>query len=194
MHKNIGLFFGSFNPIHVGHLMIASYIHQSVGFDETWFVISPHNPLKDSNSLASEKDRLRMVQIAIGQCSFFKACDTEFYLPKPSYTIKTLEALREEYPDYHFNIIVGSDNIDVFDQWKDYQKILDNYQLIVYPRMPFKASSCIYQLPTVKLVEAPYLDISSTFIRRSIAKAWDMRFFLPEGVAEYIRDEKLYVL
>jgi len=194
MYKNIGLFFGSFNPIHTGHLMIASYIHQSAGFDEIWFVVSPHNPLKDSNSLASEKDRLRMVQLSIRQCSFFKACDIEFHLPKPSYTIHTLEALREKYPDCQFNLIVGSDNIDVFDQWKDYQKILDNYQLIVYPRMPFNASSVIYQLPSVKLIEAPCLEISSTFIRNSLAKAWDMGFFLPEGVAEYIRKEKLYAI
>lgn len=185
----IGLYFGSFNPIHVGHLIIAQSLFQRGGLDQVWFVVSPQNPLKKQESLAHELDRLRMVELAIGDNFDFRATDVEFRMPRPSYTIDTLTYLSDKYPQHQFSLFLGSDNLNHFSKWKNYQAILDNYPILVYPRPgEFKRMDH----PGVSYVEAPLLDISATFIRQSIQEGLSVRYLLPQKVEEYILDKKLY--
>ncbi len=189
---NVGLFFGSFNPIHVGHLIIANIMVESADLDEIWFVISPQNPFKKSSrSLIHEFDRIDMVERAIEDNSVFKASDIEFHLPKPSYTIDTLVNLSEKYPTYSFNLIIGEDNLAAFKKWKNSGAILDNYTLLVYPR-PYAKQSELRHHPKVKLVEAPLIDISATFIRKCIKNQKSVRYLIHDKVYQFIQDRKLY--
>lgn len=180
--KKVGLFSGSFNPIHIGHLALANWLCEFTDLDEVWFMVTPHNPLKEKDGLMDDQLRLDMVEKAIENYPKFKACDLEFHLPQPSYTISTLEALNEKYPDQSFTLIIGSDNWSCFNKWKDYQKILSDYELIVYPRLGSKPviNSSLY--PNVKLVNAPIIEISSTFIRESMKEGKDVRYFMPESI------------
>ncbi len=180
--KKVGLFSGSFNPIHIGHLALANWLCEFTDLDEVWFMVTPHNPLKEKDGLMDDQLRLDMVERAIENYPKFKACDLEFHLPQPSYTISTLEALNEKYPDQSFTLIIGSDNWSCFNKWKDYQKILSDYELIVYPRLGSKPviNSSLY--PNVKLVNAPIIEISSTFIRESMKEGKDVRYFMPESI------------
>ncbi len=185
----IGLYFGSFNPIHVGHLIIAQSLFQRGGLDQVWFVVSPQNPLKKQESLAHELDRLRMVELAIEDNFDFRVTDVEFRMPRPSYTIDTLTYLSDKYPQHQFSLFLGSDNLNHFSKWKNYQAILDNYPILVYPRTgEFKRMDH----PGVSYVQAPLLDISATFIRQSIQEGLSVRYLLPQKVEEYILDKKLY--
>lgn len=187
-----GLFFGSFNPIHIGHLIIANTIREYTEMDEIWFIVSPLNPLKrDSKSLIHEFDRIDMVERATEDHPHFKAVDIEFHLPRPSYTIDTLVYLHEKYPKNEFRIIIGEDNLSNFTKWKNYEAILEHYGLIVYPRLEASASP-FRKHPHVTLVEAPILDISASFIRKSIKMGKSVRYLVPEKVYEFIRDRKLY--
>jgi nicotinate-nucleotide adenylyltransferase len=190
-NKQIGLFFGSFNPIHHGHMMIANYMLSYTELDELWFVVSPQNPLKDKKILADEYHRLEMVNLAIGDFEKFKAIDIEFNMPKPSYTIDTLVRLQEKYPRYHFAIIMGSDNIINFHKWKNYKIILRDYNIYVYPRKNFTENPYI-DYPQVKFINTPQIELSSTFIREAIKQKKDIRFFLPEKVYRYILDCNIY--
>jgi nicotinate-nucleotide adenylyltransferase len=187
----IGLFFGSFNPIHIGHLILANSIAENTDLDQIWFVISPHNPHKKKNTLLHEFDRYDMVEKAIYDNPKLKACDVEFHLPRPSYTIHTLTHLQEKYPKNEFAIIMGSDNLANFKNWKNHDKILEYYSLYVYPR-PNVAETEFHTHPKVTLVKAPLLDISATYIRDSIKSGKSIRYLVPEAVEELIRRKKFY--
>lgn len=183
MKIKTGIFGGSFNPIHIGHLAIANYLCEFQGLDELWFMVSPQNPLKSGNDLLGDRERLEFVQTAIKDYPKFCACDFEFHLPKPSYTIHTLDKLKSTYPERKFYLIIGADNWVQFDKWKEAPRILRENDLLIYPRKDFHIDK--YTLPdNVHLIEAPLMEISSTFIRDSIRKGKDIRFFLPEPVRE----------
>jgi nicotinate-nucleotide adenylyltransferase len=188
----IGLFFGSFNPIHIGHLIIANTIACTSDLDAVWLVVSPHNPLKKSRSLLHEFDRFDMVEMAIDGNAKLKACDIEFSMPKPSYTIDTLTRLNEKYPQHQFSLILGEDNLLHFDKWKNHDKIVEYYGIYVYPR-PESPDSEWRRHPNVKLVDAPLLDISATFIRESIRNNRSIKYLVPERVEEYLMRKKFFV-
>lgn len=188
----IGLFFGSFNPIHVGHLIIANTMAHTTDLEQVWFVVSPQNPFKKNKSLLHEFDRLKMVELAISDNPKFKATDVEFSMPKPSYTIDTLTVLAEKYPQHEFMLIMGEDNLVQFENWKNYDKILEYYQLYVYPR-PNTPAHNFKNHPKVKFVESPLLDISATFIRNSIQSRKPIRYMVSDVVEEYIRWKGFYL-
>jgi len=185
----IGLYFGSFNPIHVGHLIIANTIYDRSDLDQVWFVVSPQNPLKKRKSLVHEHDRLRMVELAIEDNYNFRASDIEFKMPRPSYTIDTLTYLSERHPDHEFSIFLGSDNLRQLKKWKNYEQILEHYAVYVYPRPGDRVE---IKHPSIHEVDAPLLDISATFIRKSIQEDQSVKYLLPEKVSDYIRAKKLY--
>jgi len=189
--KKTGLFFGSFNPIHIGHMVIANYMVEFSDLKEIWFIVSPHNPLKEKKSLLDDHHRLHLVRLAIGDDPRFRASDFEFHLPQPSYTIDTIVRLEEKYPERQFLLIAGTDIFPTFHKWKNYQQLLENYQFYIYNRPGFDAG--IYQEKSnIRFFEAPLMEISSTFIRESIAKGKDMKYFLPVTVYEYIREMHFY--
>ncbi len=177
----IGLLFGSFNPIHIGHIAIANYMAGSTALDQVWLVVSPHNPLKYKSGLADAKKRLAQVKKAVGKSPKIKVSNVEFSLPQPSYTINTLEFLSKKYPKNRFVLIIGADNLNTFHKWKDYKKILAGYKIYVYPRNEnltgFKNLSGLNR--NVKILTAPLIDISSTFIREQVKKGKDVKYFLP---------------
>jgi len=190
--KKIGLLFGSFNPVHIGHLALANYFLAFSDIKEVRFVVSPHNPLKDKDVLLPAAERLKMMTIAVEGISGFSVSDEEFYLPKPSYTVDTLKFFSQKYPEDEFILIIGADNLEIFDRWKEYQYILDHYKIYVYNRSGCSLSP-ISQHPNVKFFQAPLLDISSSFIRQSLSEGKDIRFFLPEKVYKYIEEQKLII-
>ena len=191
--RAIGLFFGSFNPIHLGHIQLAEYIYQQSDFDELWYVVSPRNPLKEQAGLIDEQHRKAMIELATTDKDYIKVSDIEFDMPKPSYTIHTLEKLAETYPDCKFTLIIGSDNVLVFDQWKDYQQILQNFSVLVYPRQGYDAAPYLSLYPQMQLLEeAPHFEISSTEIRESIQKNNPINDWLHPDVIQYIEDNDLY--
>lgn len=192
MKKNkIGLFFGSFNPVHCGHLMIANYIVEYSDLDALWFVVSPQNPHKDKKSLLDGYHRRDMLEMAVKNDSRFEVCDIEFYMPKPSYTIDTLARLSERYPNTDFYLICGMDNLASFKKWKNYQVILDNYHLMVYPRKNYDGGELVNH-ESVQIVDAPEIEISSTFIRNAVAQNKDVRYFMPEISYKYMIDMNFY--
>jgi len=190
--KRIGLFFGSFNPPHIGHMAIANYIVLYGNIDELWFVVSPQNPLKEKKILVHSRTRLEMVRRAIGGYQFMRASDIEFNLPTPNFTINTLIHIEKKYPDYDFCLIMGMDNIQTFNKWKSWEIILEQNKILVYPRPGFDGKPYINH-PNVELVEAPLMEISSSFIRQAIKEGKDIRYFLPEPVAQMIYQEGLYL-
>lgn len=187
----VGLFFGSFNPIHIGHLVLANYFIEYTDLDQIWFVVTPHNPLKPKSSLLNDYKRLELVQMAVEDFPKFKASKIEFDLPQPNYTVHTLAHLKEKYPDHSFVLIMGEDNLDGLEKWKNYEVLLDQYEIYVYPR-PNISTQKHKDHPHVKMVDAPMVEISSTFIRESIKDKKDIRFFLPEKVWKHIDDYNLY--
>ena len=187
----IGLFFGSFNPIHVGHMVIANYMLEYTDLERIWFVVSPQNPLKIKSSLLDERQRLHMVNLAIGDSNKYKASNIEFKLPQPSYTINTLTHLHEKYPQHEFVLIMGSDNLQSFHKWKNHEEILKQYELYVYPRANDKADD-FEKHRKVKLVNAPLMEISSTAIRSAVKEKRDLRYFVAEPVWEYLRAMHFY--
>ena len=189
--KRTALFFGSFNPIHVGHLIIANTILQQEDIDEVWLVVSPQNPLKERASLLPDHHRLQMVQRAIDDNYRLKVCDIEMHLPIPSYTVVTLAALQEKYPDREFCLVMGSDNLDSFHRWRNYQYLLDNYRLLVYPR-PGTEHCKLSSHPSVTMVDVPMTDISSSYIRQQIAAHKDVRYLLTEPVYKYLTEMHFY--
>lgn len=189
-HK-IGLFFGSFNPIHIGHTAIANYMLEFSDLTEIWFVVSPHNPLKEKKTLLEDYQRLEMVQLAIEDDFRFRASDIEFRLPQPSYTIDTLTYLHEKHPQHQFCLIVGGDNLSSFHKWKNYQTILDYYPLYVYARPGFKKED-FKAKGDIQFFDAPQMDISSSFIRKAIKEGKDIRHFLAPKVWKHIREWHFY--
>ena len=188
----IGLFFGSFNPIHIGHLIIANLMVESSDLRKVWFVISPQNPFKPAKGLLHEFDRYDLVRAAVYENYKLEVSDVEFHLPKPSYTIHTLVHLQEKHPDKEFKIIIGEDNLTNFTRWKNYKQILENYGLYVYPR-PGTQLSELRSHPNVTIVEAPLLDISATFIRERIRKGQSVRYLVPDAVEAMIRAKGFYL-
>ena len=174
----IGLLFGSFNPIHIGHLAIADYIAENTDLNRIWLVVSPQNPLKEKNTLADAKIRLAGVKKAVAGNSKIRVSNIEFSLTVPSYTFDTLEALKKKYPQHTFVLIIGSDNLSIFHKWKDYKKILSNYKIYVYPRAGSDGGK-LKNHRNVKLIDAPLLEVSSTFIREQMKKGKDISYLLP---------------
>ncbi|HPB01368.1 MAG: nicotinate (nicotinamide) nucleotide adenylyltransferase [Bacteroidales bacterium] len=189
--KQIGLFFGSFNPPHIGHMAIANYLLAFGNIDELWFVVSPQNPLKEKKSLIQGRTRLEMVRRAIGNYPGMRVSDIEFGLPTPNYTINTLVHLEEKFPDYAFWLIMGMDNIQTFHKWKSWETILEQNKILVYPRPGFDGNPHVKH-PNVVLINAPLMEISSSFIRKAIGDRKNMRYFLPETIFEMIEKEGLY--
>lgn len=190
MTKVIGIFGGSFNPAHNGHIMLAQYLAQHSHLDEVWLTLSPQNPLKISNSLLDDNHRLAMLNLAIESYPLLKVCDIELEMPRPSYTINTLDELSRRYPDYRFNVVIGGDNWNIIDRWKDYQRIINEYGVVIYPRPGYELSSTNYS--NVVVVDAPLADISSTEIREAFANGKEARHLIPQKVAEYIIKHDLY--
>jgi nicotinate-nucleotide adenylyltransferase len=186
-----GLFFGSFNPIHNGHLMIAGYMAEYTDISQVWFIVSPHNPLKEKSTLLADHHRLAMANIAVEDDPRFRASNIEFHLPQPSYTIDTLTYLSEKYPEKEFVLIAGSDNLPSFHKWKNYQSILDHYHLFIYPR-PDTPASPFDSHPHIHFTEAPLIEISSSFIRKGISEGKNMSHFLPDKVWKYIQEMHFY--
>lgn len=186
----IGLFFGSFNPIHIGHLIVANVMAEYV--DRVWFVVSPQNPFKKTKSLLHEFDRYEMVEKAVQDNHKLHVTDVEFSMPRPSYTIDTLTYLSEKYPQHQFILILGSDNLAQFPKWKNYQMILENFGLLVYCR-PKADGSELLKHSNVKVVEAPLLDISASYIRELIRRRRSIRYLVPETVERYIEKKGFYL-
>lgn len=189
--QTVGILGGSFNPIHIGHLMLAQYLTQWGYVDSVWLTLSPLNPLKDPGSLIPDLKRLAMITLATKGAVNIETCDIELSMPRPSYTIDTLDLLSKRHKNKHFKLIIGSDNWRIFDRWRDSQRILDDYGVIVYPRDGYTVDSKF--VDGMELVEAPTVNISSTFVRNAIIKGRDISYFLPQGVYKYICDNRLYM-
>ncbi len=187
----VGLFFGSFNPIHVGHLIIGNTMAQTTDLDEVWYVVSPQNPFKKNQSLLHEFDRLDMVAAAINDTPYLRVSDIEFNLLKPSYTIDTLTYLSDKHPQHSFVLIIGEDNLAQFKNWKNYEQILEQYSLYVYPR-PNSPDSTLREHSAVRMVEAPLLEISATYIRNLIKQEKSVRYLVSKEVEEMIVSRKYY--
>ncbi|MCE3283176.1 MAG: nicotinate-nucleotide adenylyltransferase [Chitinophagaceae bacterium] len=186
---NIGLYFGSFNPIHVGHLIIASHIADNSTLDQVWFVVSPQNPLKPAQGLLNEYHRLHLTQVAVLEDPRMRVSDVEFKLPKPSYTIDTLTYLEEKYPGYAFTVILGSDSFQNIQRWKNADLLIKNFSFIVYPRPGFTLSETN---SNVEVIAAPLLEISATTIRNNIKEGKSVRYLLPDNVREEIERSGYY--
>ncbi len=188
----VGLYFGSFNPIHHGHLVIANFILEHAHLDQVWFVVSPQNPLKRSATLLNEYHRLHLVRLAVENESRLKASDIEFKLPKPSYTVDTLAYLHEKYPKEAFSVIMGSDSFQNLAKWKNYRWLLKNYPIYVYRRPEHENPPNYPDVRHVEIVDAPLLPISSTDIRNKIKKGQSVRYLLPDSVLEEIEKSGYY--
>lgn len=187
---HIGLYFGSFNPIHIGHLIVANHIVENSDIDKLWFVVSPHNPLKDSHSLLNEYDRLHLVELAISDNAKFRASNIEFHMPKPSYTIDTLTYLTEKFPLEQFSVIMGADSFQNIHRWKNYEKLVSKYAFIIYNRPGFEIKDT--HNARLQILDAPLLEISSTLIRKQIKAGKSIRYIVPDKVAGYIADNAYY--
>ncbi|MHC1706886.1 MAG: nicotinate (nicotinamide) nucleotide adenylyltransferase [Bacteroidales bacterium] len=189
--KKTGLFFGSFNPIHTGHLILANYMLSFAGLDEVWFVISPQNPFKQKENLLADHHRYYMVNMAVEDNPHFHACDIEFKMPKPSFTIDTLTWLHEKYPGKDFILLMGSDQLPSFHKWKNFERILEYYKIYVYPR-PNGDKGEYGDHPSVSRFHAPLMEISSTFLRDAIKNKKDVRYLIPDKVYQHILDMHFY--
>ena len=187
----IGLFFGSFNPIHVGHLAIANYIVEFTDIEQIWFVVSPQNPLKKKKGLLADYHRIALVRAAIDDDHRFRACDVEFKLPQPSYTIDTLAYLRDQFPDKEFALIMGADGLTTFNKWKNYKELISMYTRYVYPRPSIDISG-LQNLENCVFVDAPVIEISSTFIRESIKQGMNVCHFLNYKTYNYLSEMHFY--
>ena len=193
MKKRIGLFFGTFNPIHVGHLTIANHMAEYSDLDQVWFVVTPHSPFKTKNSLLEDHQRLEMVYLATKDYMKLKPCDIEFKLPQPNYTINTLTYLLEKYPDHEFALIMGEDNLKGFHKWKNYERILQHHDIYVYPRLgKGKVDTKFDERDRIKRIDAPIMELSSTFIRNAIEEGKLVRPMLAEPVWQYLDEMNFY--
>lgn len=198
--KKIGLYFGSFNPIHIGHLIIANYMVQTADIDEIWFVVSPENPHKKKANLLADVHRLAMVRVAVEDNPKLKANDIEFNLPKPSYTVFSLQALKEKYPNHTFTLIMGEDNLRTLHKWRNYEYLIENYPILVYPRTAtiqekengIEDPNGILDLPNVTLTESPVMAISSSMIRNMIKEGKSVRYLLSDPVFTYLDEMNFY--
>jgi nicotinate-nucleotide adenylyltransferase len=200
---NIGLYFGTFNPIHVGHLIIANYMVEFTDLDQVWLVVTPQNPLKKKSTLLEDYHRLAMVELAVEENEKLKASNIEFTLPKPSYTINTLTYIKEKYPKHQFSLIMGEDNLRTLHHWKNYEQIIDNHKIYVYPRALTEQERTAstnediiennFQLHNnVIYCDAPVMKVSASFIRDAIKHKKDVRYLLTESVYQYVREMNFY--
>jgi nicotinate-nucleotide adenylyltransferase len=187
----IGLFFGSFNPIHIGHLIIANHMATRTDLSQIWLVVSPHNPLKPKKSLANDYDRLHLVRLGIGDNPLLTASNVEFGLPQPSFTIDTLAHLQEKFPKNEFALIMGGDNLSTIHLWKNYGKLLAEHDIYVYRRPGYDLGQYA-EYPRVKVSDAPLLDISATFIRESLQAGHSVRYLTPDPVWQYLEQNPIY--
>jgi nicotinate-nucleotide adenylyltransferase len=194
----IGLYFGTFNPIHIGHLIIANHMAEHADLDQIWMVVTPHNPLKKKDTLLKDAIRLELVHLATENYPKIKPSDIEFKLPQPSYTVNTLAYIQEKFPKNEFSLIMGEDNLKSFHKWKNYEVILQNHDIYVYPRLDAKSSSAevkkdtLENHPKIHFIDAPIVEISATFIREAIKKNINIQPLLPNKVWEYINHNNLY--
>jgi len=188
--KKVGLFFGSFNPIHIGHLIIASHVADNTDLKEIWFVVSPHNPLKEKSSLLADHHRLEMVRRAIDDDPRFRVSDIEFHLERPSYTIVTLTYLKEKYPEVEFSLLMGGDNLVSLPKWKNYRSILDNHRIVVYARARNEAVP--HLTGNIIELDAPLLHISSSLVRKNISEGKSVRYLLPAETWRYLDEMNFY--
>ncbi|HIC30301.1 MAG TPA: nicotinate-nucleotide adenylyltransferase [Flavobacteriaceae bacterium] len=189
----IGLYFGSFNPIHVGHLIIANQLVENSDLDQIWFVVTPHNPFKKKSTLLDNYQRLEMVYLATKDYDTLKESDIEFNLPQPNYTVNTLVHLTEKYPKHDFALIMGEDNLKSFHKWKNYQTILEYHSIYVYPRISEgKVDTQFNNHPKITRVDAPIIELSSTLIRNAIKEGKNVKPLLPEHVWEYLDEMNFY--
>ena len=198
----IGLYFGTFNPIHVGHLIIANYMADYTDLDKVWLIVSPQNPMKEKNTLLADIHRLALVKIAIEDNENLSVSDIEFNLPKPSYTVHTLAYLREKYPQHQFSLIMGEDNLRTLHKWKNHEQILQHHKLYVYPRVlteqeldelrDYHLESPYKKHPNVIMCDAPVMKVSSSFIRKAIKDKKDIRYLLTDPVQRYIEEMHFY--
>jgi len=186
----VGLFFGSFNPVHIGHMAIANFMVEFTDLQQLWFIISPHNPLKPKQSLLADYHRRTLMEIAVDNDPRYRVSDIEFSMPQPSYTIDTLAWLKEKYPGTAFVILMGSDGLPTFNKWKNYRLIEEEYQRYIYPRPGFPVNASEYK--NSMQVNAPLMEISSSFIREAIGNGKNMRNFLPPKVYDYIEEMHFY--
>ena len=189
--RRIGLFFGSFNPVHTGHMVLANYMATQTPLDEVWLVVSPQNPFKQRGSLARDHDRLHLVKLAIGDTPKLRASNIEFDLPKPSYTVDTLAVLRDRYPDYGFTLIMGGDNLASLPRWKNAEVILRDYRIQVY-RRPGADAVELAEHPHVTVYDAPLMQLSATYVRQCIKAGRSIRYLVPDAVAEELEKSGLY--
>ena len=190
---NVGLYFGTFNPIHVGHLTIANHLVEHSDLDQVWFVVTPHSPFKKKNSLLDDHQRLEMVYQATKDYDKLKESNIEFNLPQPNYTVNTLAHLEEKYPENNFALIMGEDNLKSFHKWKNYDVILSRHKIYVYPRISQGTIESKFEdHPSITRVKAPIMELSSTFIRKSIKAGKNVRPMLPEAVWKYLDEMKFY--
>jgi nicotinate-nucleotide adenylyltransferase len=187
----VGLFFGSYNPIHTGHLVIAEYIAENSDLNQVWLVVSPQNPLKNKSTLLANNHRLAMARLAVDDSKKLKVSDIEFKLPVPSYTINTIAHLFDKYPKHSFALILGADNLETFTKWKNYEQLMELCELYVYPRPGYTGGS-LKDHPRVKWIDAPLMEISATYIRNAIKEGKSARFMLPDTVYKYISEMNFY--
>ena len=187
----VGLFFGSFNPVHTGHMIIAHYMAEYTDLEQVWIIVSPQNPFKKKDTLANDYDRLHLVHLAIGDHLHLRASNIEFNLPKPSYTIDTLTYLHEKYPEHEFCLIMGGDNLASLPKWKNYEQILAHHHIYVYSRPNIDPGPLVNH-PRVTMAEAPLLDILASFIRQCIRSGKSVQYMVPDAVFAYLKDTNLY--
>jgi nicotinate-nucleotide adenylyltransferase len=188
----IGVLGGSFNPIHIGHAILANYITQCTDIKQLWLMVSPQNPLKSELPQSYDVHRLAMTELVASKCDNVITSGFEFTLPKPSYTVDTLKALREKFPLHEFVLVIGADNWQNFEKWKDWQEILDKHNILVYPRMGSEIVIPDDLCNKVEKLDSPIIEISSTYIREQLKKGKNMNFFLPKDVYRYILENNLY--
>ncbi len=198
----VGLYFGTFNPVHVGHLIIANYMADHTELDQVWLVVTPQNPIKSKSTLLADYHRLAMVRLAIEDNNKLRASNIEFELPKPSYTVQTLAYLREKYPEHCFALIMGEDNLRTFHKWRNHEEIIAHHELYVYPRalteseredqMKLEPAPSLLKHPNVKLCDAPVMKVSASFIRNAIRDGKDVRYLLTEPVFRYVEEMHFY--
>lgn len=191
--KKVGLYFGTFNPIHIGHLVIANHMAEFSDMDEVWLVVTPHNPLKKKRTLLDDHHRYELVYRAVEAYPKLMPSKVEFGLPQPNYTVNTLAHLEEKYPDHRFALIMGEDNLRTFHKWKNHEVILERHEIYVYPRLQAgEGSGAFGDHPKIHRVDAPVMELSATFIRKAISEGKDIRPMLPAPVWEYIDEMNFY--